>query len=386
MQLMYFARGGGGAFLTLYLNIFYLGHGLTGAQIGSLHTIAAISVLLAAPNWGRISDRLSRPRRLLQGAMLVSVIAIFLLSQQTIYGWMALIVSINAMALAAVDPLADSMTMSLTRGEGYGSIRMWGSLGWAAFVFLAGWLINAIGLPVMFAGYIILVSIAALTLLVVPSTAGASQLIERFRPRASLREAVRLMFANRAMVWLFVALSLQQISFVSILIFEPVFLSDLGAGGNIGLGFAIAALIEAPAMLWVDRQLKMRGGAGLLRLGLLLGALRSLTVVLFPIIPVVIAGRVIEGFGYAFRQVSTVVIVTRNAPEGYNTTALALYTTTLTSIMQIIAAPMAGLVYDNLGAYWLYAFAIASYMTAILILWLVFPPERKPQATPPRPL
>lgn len=375
LQLTYFARFVGASFLTLYVNLFYRQHGLTGTQIGTLGTVAAVSALLAAPNWGRVNDRIGRPRRLLQASMLTSCLAVFVLSQQTVFGWMALLVSINSLSTSAMDPLCDSMTMSLTKGEAYGSIRMWGSLGWAAFVFLAGWLINTFGLPIMFVGYISLMSTAALVLLFVPHNPGGQGPRPPQQQRPRLRDALKVLLASRVMVWLLVALALQQISYVAILIFEPVFLSDLGAGGLIGLGFAVAALIEAPVMLWADRQLKMRGGAGLLRAGLFIGVLRALTVVLFPIVPVLIGGRLLEGFGYAFRQVSTVVLVTRNAPKGFNTTVLALYTTTLSSIMQVVGAPLAGVVYDRLGAYWLYVFAIITYSAAIGILWLVFPPS-----------
>jgi len=374
LRLTYFARFGGSAFLSLYVNLFYRNLGLSGTQIGALGTIAAISSLLAAPNWGRLSDHTGRPRRLLQAAMLASIIAVYLLSRQTVFGWLALLVAINAMAQAAYDPLCDSMTISLTQGLAYGSIRLFGSLGWAAFVFVAGWLIETFGLSFMFVGYISLMSVAALLLLTVPLETGGYQ-----RPaegRVRLSEGLRIMLGSPVMRWLLIALAIQQLSYTSILIFEPVFLSDLGAGGLIGLGFAVAAMIEVPSMLWADRQLKMRGGEGLLRVGELMGALRALTIVLFPIAPVLIGGRAIEGFGYAFRQVSTVVLVTRNAPRGLNTTVLALYTTTLTGVMQMIGAPLAGLVYDHLGAYWLYVFATAAYLATFAILWLVFPPRR----------
>lgn len=371
LQLTYFARFAGGSFLSLYVSLFYRHNGLTGTQIGTLGTVGAVSALLSAPTWGRLNDRFGRPRRLLQAAMLISCLAVYALSQQTAYGWTALVVAVNAMAQSALDPLCDTMTISLTQGQGYGSIRMWGSLGWAAFVFLAGWLVNTYGLPFMFAGYIVLMSTAALMVLAVPLETGGNNLALQ---RPPLRDALKSLLTSRIMVWLLVALALQQFSYVSILSFEPIFLQDLGAGGMMGLGFAVAALIEAPVMLWADRQLKMRGGAGLLRLGLFLGVLRSLTVILFPIAPVLIGGRIFEGFGYAFRQVSTVVLVTRNAPKGFGTTVLALYTATLTGVMQMIAAPLAGIIYDHLGARWIYASAVITYSIAILILWLVFRP------------
>jgi MFS family permease len=50
-----------------------------------------------------------------------------------------------------------------------------------------------------------------------------------------------------------------------------------------------------------------------------------------------------------------------------------LNTTTLYSIVQVIGAPLAGLVYDRLGAYWLYVFAVFAQIMAIVILWFVFP-------------
>jgi hypothetical protein len=50
---------------------------------------------------------------------------------------------------------------------GFGSVRLWGSLGWAVTALLGGWLIERTGLFTMFAGYAIsgFASIALLALL-----------------------------------------------------------------------------------------------------------------------------------------------------------------------------------------------------------------------------
>ena len=51
--------------------------------------------------------------------------------------------------------LSNTAALQATDGEkaGFGSVRLWGSLGWAAAAPVAGWLIERTGLFAPFAGY-----------------------------------------------------------------------------------------------------------------------------------------------------------------------------------------------------------------------------------------
>src|SRR6185503_20248775 len=88
------------------------------------------------------------------------------LSQQTIFLWMAIIIALDSLISAGSEPLSTSQALAITdnKKSGFGSIRLWGSLGWVLFTPLSGWLIERTGLVTAFVGYAINMLIAALLL------------------------------------------------------------------------------------------------------------------------------------------------------------------------------------------------------------------------------
>jgi PPP family 3-phenylpropionic acid transporter len=172
LRLYYFMLIGGGGFLFPFINLFYTQQGLSGTEIGLLSTLGSLAALIAAPWWGRRSDATPHRRRLLQFGLLATSLCMLALSRQTIFAWMALIVTLDALLSVGVPPLSDVVALTVIRHgrAGFGSVRLWGSLGWAVTALLGGWLIEQTGLFTMFAGYAIcgFASIALLALLQMP--------------------------------------------------------------------------------------------------------------------------------------------------------------------------------------------------------------------------
>jgi MFS family permease len=61
---------------------------------------------------------------------------------------------------------------------------------------------------------------------------------------------------------------------------------------------------------------------------------------------------------------------TRSSETG---TVLALYTVTLAGLVNILAAPVSGAIFDAIGARWLYALAMTGYALGMLMLWFTRP-------------
>ena len=84
--------------------------------------------------------------------------------------------------------------------------------------------------------------------------------------------------------------------------------------------------------------------------------------------------RAMGGVSFSFYTVALVKFISQQseaAGAGQMTgTLLALYTVTLTSLIGIIASPLAGFLFDHLGARGLYPIAALGYLLGWLILWL----------------
>jgi MFS family permease len=230
-------------------------------------------------------------------------------------------------------------------------------------------LTDQFGLPLMFTGYVVLMVIGAVAV----SGAHIPKDVSRQSESHSFREAWAAMFANPSMPALLVALALIWF-LMPILTFEPIFLDQLGASETIiGLTFTLPALVEAGIMLWVDRQARTTSPVRLLQLGILAGMARAVLVLVSPTVPVIVAARVLEGPGYALRQVAIVLILSRLAPPGQRAMLMALSMSTLLSVVQIVGQPIAGLLFDTIGVYWLYAIAVCLQLITILILQAILP-------------
>ena len=367
LRLYYFLLIGGGGFLFPFINLFYTQQGLSGTEIGWLSTMASLVALIVAPWWGRRSDATTHPRRLLQFGLLATSLCMLALSQQTVFAWMAIIVMLDALLSINVAPLSDVVALAVTKQgrAGFGSVRLWGSLGWAVTALLGGWLIEQTGLFTMFAGYAIsgFASIALLAVLKMPrwgpSATGKQTDRTEASPTPRLRQSLLQLTRDRTLLGLALALSVLLFAINGIRQFEPVFLNQLGAGETIiGLASTIGALVELPAMLWVDRLGRRHGSGQLLRMSFLLYAVCALSVVIAPTIPVILFSHVIDGVAYSFFAVALVLFIGEVAPDRQVTMMMAVFTVTLPSIVRMVSAPVGGWVFDVRGAYALYVIGV----------------------------
>ena len=360
LRLYYFAIIGGSGFLFPFINLFYTQQGLSGTEIGVLATCTSLAALIAAPWWGRRSDATPHPRRLLQFGLLATSLCMLALSQQTIFAWMALIVTLDALLSVNVAPLSDVVALAVTRQgrAGYGSVRLWGSLGWAVTALLGGWLIERTGLFTMFAGYAIsgCTSIALLAMLKMPRWGRSLPDRTEAGPAAQpWRATFAELWRDRTLLGLTLALSLLWFALNGLHQFEPVFLSQLGAGETIiGLASTIGAAVELPSMLFVDRLGRHHSSGSLLRMSFLLYAAAALSVVIAPTVPVILFSHAIDGVAYSFFAVASVLFIGEVAPGGQVTTMMAIFTVTLPALIRMISGPVSGWIFDARGAYVLY--------------------------------
>ena len=373
---LYYLFTGTSGFLLPFLSLFYVDRGLTGTQIGWLGTVGSLTALVIAPLWGRWSDRIPHPRGLLQFSILGSAIFYLFMSQQHDFAWIALFVFLQALSISGTESISNSLVMDAVEGEekaGFGSIRLWGSLGWALSSVVSGWLIERVGLFTAFVGNTFSAGMGILTLFFIPMKAKTAP--STVRPRT--RELIRHFREDRAMVGLALALSLLWVTRMGTYQFEPIYMKQLGAGETlIGLTSMLGALPELAGMLWADRLVRSRGSHTVLKWGLLLFSGTALGIVVFPSIPTLITMRVLSGIAFSFYWVALVVFINERAPLGQTATTMALYLVTLRELVLMAGAPLSGMVFDFFGAYWLYPIGVAGTLLSWLVLNLLVSGER----------
>jgi len=81
----------------------------------------------------------------------------------------------------------------------------------------------------------------------------------------------------------------------------------------------------------------------------------------------------IGGVAFSFYNIAFVGLISSRTQASETGTVLALYTVTIAGLVNIIAAPVGGAIFDAIGARWLYAFAASGYIIGAISLWLVRP-------------
>jgi MFS transporter, PPP family, 3-phenylpropionic acid transporter len=375
MRMFFLLINSGAGAIFPFITLFYRQNGLSGTEIGFLGTISSLMALMVAPIWGRWNDRARQPRQLLQIALIGSGLVNLLLSQQSFFVFIAVLVGMDALLSAGVDPLMSTQAVAVAEAEGsagFGSIRLWGSLGWAIAAPLSGWIIQQTGITAVFYIYaaFCLLSVLLLSLLNTANTR-RSPLVPQ--EHASMREVLNNIWQNRELMGLIIASIIVWATANGSGRFETIYLTQLGAKEDvIGWVNTVGAVVEIPIMLWADRIQRRRGSAITLKVSFFIYIFGFIFVLIHPSVATIFIMRFVNGIAYAFYVVAFTSFIVERAPAGQSATVLALYSITIASTVNIIASPLSGMLFDFAGAYWLYAIAMGGYLIGWgILMWTV---------------
>lgn len=380
----YFAFMGGWGFVLPFINLFYISLGLSGTQIGTIGSVSSIVGLIVSPII--VSEIKKRPqaRGILQASLMLAAVVYFLLGQQTAFFPIILIVFLQSLVGAGIMPASDAMAVHVSEeaGTGYGSVRVWASVGWILIVPTSGWLIERLGFEAGFLGVSLMWLAAALvTLLIQPRYFVSPRLAGQ--PKSNLRTAFQHIARDRTLIGYAIALVFMGFLNNGVLQFENVFLSQLGASKQlISIAGILSAIVELPFMIYADRYVRRVGAhrVMLFAIGMLL--VQRATVLLFPAIATIMIVRFIGGVSFSFMTIASVFLISSRTDANETGTVLALYTVTLSGLVSVLAAPVSGAVFDLIGARWLYGLAAAGYAIGLLSLWISRPLSKR-NASPP---
>ena len=373
----YFAFMGGWGFILPFLNLFYVSLGLSGTQIGTITSTSSIVGLLFAPIIVNEIKKRPQARGLLQTAILLGALGYFLLGHQTLYVFILINVFFQSLAGSGVMPVSDSMAVAVSKesGSGYGSIRVFASVGWIVAVLSSGWLIERFDFIAGFIGVSSMWILGALLIFFIQPRFFITKRNDQL-PKPSLSATIKRVISDRTLLGFAIALIFVGFMNSGVLQFENVFLSELGASKRlISVAGILSAVVELPFMLYADRYVKRYGPSRILLIALMVTALQRSTVLLFPAIATIMIVRFIGGIAFSLYTVSYIGLISSRTEDSETGTVLALYTVTLASLVNILAAPVSGAIFDVIGARWLYALSASGYSIGAFTVWLTRPRE-----------
>ncbi len=359
--LSFFAIGALFPLLSVYLQNEV---GLNGAQIGTIMSIGPITMLVAQPVWGMLSDYTRKPRILLTIAVIGTGAIGLMYITTDLYPALVFIAAFLAIFQSAIIPLSDSMSMNYVHENGgdYGRIRLWGAAGFAVAVWLMGNLSDWFGQSIIFYVFAIILWASAFYALRMPKDSS----VVRVELVSGLRKLVKV---PRFVLFLV----------VTFLVFGPIMANNFyfglliqfvgGSLAGVGFAFLLAAGSEIPFMRWAGSLINKQGIIVILFLAALVSGLRWLFYFMEPSPTFIYVTTVIQGLSIGLFIPAALQYVRNLAPSEVKATAISLYSAVGNGLGAWFFTFFAGLIMDWQNVLYVYLFyGVLTLIGAALIL------------------
>lgn len=353
-------------FLNVYLSQEL---GLSAFEIGILAIFSPLTALLLAPPISAIADRRGWRLPLLQLTLIGWVISLLLFRWPQTFWSLIPVILLLAIFRSPTAPIGDSLIaqMSVTHRLSYGSMRLWGSLGFALMSIAGGIAWQRFGYAPMFflaAG------------LAVPCILLITRLEDKSAARRQTAGSARVLLRDPGLVTLFAIAFLAGVSLISTYIFSGIFMEELGGGRvYVGLMFGLSALTEVPIMFASGRIMARLTAPRTLLLSLLFIALAVYGHAL-SFTPVMLLGAaILKGVGYGFFFITIVYLINERTPDKWKATAQSIMGACFVGLAPLFSSAISGYVFDLWGGRVMFA-GTASF-TLVAIAWMALALRRR---------
>lgn len=354
----YGARGFYAPFISLYL----VSIGYSPVDIGVLAGLSAIVRIVVVPAYSAWIDRLGMHRRLLTVQLAVAGLA-----SLSMVAWVNK-VWLSAMYVArdAVDIPGSALMSQLVitsdpdrSSTFFARLRAMGSLGWAIASISAGWVIGVGGytLLIVLSGILNIISLPLLRILP-ERTAALNTRVDK--PPKRKPAFWLIMFSN----------FLYYVCTNAVFVFLWVYLKDyLGMDdGMVGLVAAALGLFEIPWMMTMNRIYRRISTRRALAFGIAGQALFTLFLAFLTDSNFLLPLIAMRGLFYAMHNISLTLLVTEISHPANVATNQALAWVTIPAIAAVLTGPIAGWIYENIDARFMFTVSAVIGLIAALIL------------------
>lgn len=296
--------------------------GITGFWLAGVGAVRPVAGILAPPLVGLLADLFGLRRSLLRLSAIGSALAFLALTLAVGRGTVPLpfllaALFVFALCRAPMSSLTD--VAALESGQSYGSLRLWGSLGFLVAAGLIGYVIDLRAeLPFPFVITLLLLLTVGMTF-ALPST-------PRLPPRP-VWSAARALFGAPDFQLFLVGVFIWHAAHAAYDLLLALHLRDLGASfGFAGLAWALGTLAEVALMLWYRPWLERFGAPRLMVAGAVVGVLRWTLLALVRSPELVLLSQPLHAGSFALVFVGGLEHLRRRAEPQVLATAQGLFT------------------------------------------------------------
>lgn len=337
-----------------FLVVFLREAGYSNTNIGIITSVNSVLIVIAQPFWGMISDKI----RSVKKVFVLCMLAAGLMMQPIPFLQSFLLTCICFATVTFFEspgsPLLDSWIINGTRNDnfGYGQVRLWGSIGYAIFVWLFGILFEHVNISLMFPIFLIL------TL----GTVFLTRLIKNDKPVNTI--SIKDMKIGRLLK------NFKYISFLifALFIFIPnkaanTYLPNLiesvgGSREQLGLASAVMAIFEVPVFFYSKKLLRRYSPVALLLSSAAIFILKQFLLIIVATPAQVILIQSLQGLYFGLFFGAAVHYIDTLAPDELKSTSQTVASAVFAGLGGIIGNYGGGLIIDNVGIYSVFSWGL----------------------------
>lgn len=349
--------------LMPFIALYYRELGFSGVQVGVLTAFPSLGMALFGPLWGAVSDSLAIHRWVLCGSLALAGVIAFSTSQATAFAPMLVLIGLLAFASAPVAPLLDSygMTIGEWTERSYGSLRVWGSVGYMASVLIVGRLMGDEVSSLLLFAHGAFLALALLSVRRLPPLAE--------RRALPLLGGLRAIAENRPIILLLLVAYLISSGAAVMNIYLGIHIEDIGGTPTlIGLAFAVSAASELPIIAFGGWFLRRLGAVRLVALAIIVYAVRFAAFSLIPAPEWLLPIQSLHGLSYGAFLMASVTLAHRLAGREHAATAQALLTAMSFGFGSITGSIVGGSLLDQIGTAGLFRGAVILMIVVLGVL------------------
>ncbi|MCT8137926.1 MFS transporter [Anaerobacillus sp. CMMVII] len=333
-----------------YLPVYFQENGLSGSQIGVLLAVGPLASMISQPFWGFMTDKYKSSKKIIFICLIGALIGSLFMFLSTTYVLLIVAVFFFFGFMSPVGGLGDSLTQKTANqlSVSFGSIRMWGSLGFAIMSLLSGFLLAKIGIQYIYLPFLFFTIISLILTLRVTDVTSSKKPI-------NLKEATKLLGNKRFMIFLVIMMFITithrtNDSFLGIYIVEKG-----GSESFIGwawfIGVVSEALVFATATIWFRRfhalSFIVLSGVFFAFRWIVMGFIQEPLLVL-PL-------QMMHGLSFGIFYLCAFHFVTKLIPEELQSTGHLLFYSFFFGLSGVIGSSIGGWIIDKVNVAYLYS-------------------------------
>lgn len=303
----------------VFYNVFLEDKGFSGAEIGIINALIQATVFVVVPVWGYFADK-EGIRSTLRIAVIVTAVLMVILGYILNFWILLFFIILLTVFYHPLSSLLDALAVQFTTNNNkhnYGSLRLWGSFGWAISALIGGILFTYVDLKLIFP---LAAVFLLLTLFLLRIPRGDNV---RYKPHFE-KIHMKVILKDREMLVFLVILLLYGFACSPVNAYINLYFKELGAGNfTIGAAYFIQSLSELPFFVVGDRLVKKFGTAVVIIISMISLFVRYAIYTFFPFVTSGLVLCILHGITFSFLMVGVVNYLHRKMP-GRHATAQSL--------------------------------------------------------------